>query len=291
MLPIRTEPGESLLRAASPRHDARMSRPRALVTGHTGFLGPYATAALLASFDVVTASRSGGDVVADFGDPSSAAALVAALRPDFVLWLAANSRVADCELDPEGARRVNADAPGRAATVLGPRMLYVSTDLVFDGRAAPYAPLDSTGPLSAYASSKADGEERVLACGGRVARLPLLFGKDGRGRGASEMVRRAVSRGEPLSLFTNEYRTPIHCRDAARTLAALLPLVGFARIVHVGGPQRVSRWEFGRMLCTAHGLPCESLRPAECQDPLRPRDVSLRNEIAQRELGEMLLDA
>ncbi len=268
-----------------------MSRPRALVTGHTGFLGPYATAALEGSFEVVTASRTGGDVVADFGDPSSVAAVIAALRPDFVLWLAADSRMAHCELDPAGAQRVNAEAPGRAASVLGSRLLYVSTDLVFDGRAAPYSPFDPTGPLSTYASTKADGEERVISQGGRVVRLPLLFGKDDNGRGASEMVRRALSRGEPLALFTNEYRTPIHCRDAARTLATLLPLVTCSRIVHVGGPQRVSRWEFGRMLCAAQGLSAASLLPTECLDPMRPRDVSLRNEIAQRDLFEMLLDA
>jgi dTDP-4-dehydrorhamnose reductase len=268
----------------------RMPRPRALVTGHTGFLGPFAVAELSASFDVMTAARSGGDVQADLSDPTAAAAVVAAVQPDFVLWLAANARIADCERDADAARRINAEAPSRMARGLGPRFLYVSTDLVFDGRAAPYAPLDATGPLSAYASTKADGEERVLAEGGRVARLPLLFGPDRAGRGATAMVRNALARGEPLSLFTNEYRTPIHCRDAARALSALLPQTGGPRISHLGGPERVSRWELGQMLCLVHGLPTGLLRPAECQDPLRPRDVSLRSEFACRELGEMLAD-
>jgi dTDP-4-dehydrorhamnose reductase len=199
----------------------RMPRPRALVTGHTGFLGPFAVAELSASFEVTTVARSGGDLQADLSDPTAVAAVVAAVQPDFVLWLAANARIADCERDADAARRINAEAPSRMARGLGPRFVYVSTDLVFDGRAAPYAPLDATGPLSAYASTKADGEERVLAEGGRVARLPLLFGTDRAGRGATAMVRNALARGEPLSLFTNEYRTPIHCRDASRALAAL----------------------------------------------------------------------
>ena len=270
---------------------ARMALPRVLVTGSTGFLGPYATAALAASFEVVTVARTAGDVTADLADPVAASAALAALRPDFVLFLAANARIAECERDPDAARAINAESPGRMARGLGAKFVYVSTDLVFDGRAAPYRALDGVGPLSAYASTKAEGEERVLQSGGRVVRLPLLFGRDEKGRGASEMVRASVQSGTPLSLFTNEYRTPLHGRDAARGLASLLPRTDGARIVHLGGPERVSRWEFGRMLCLANGWPTATLRPAECQDPLRPRDVSLRSEFACRELGEMLADS
>ena len=267
---------------------AHMALSRVLVTGHTGFLGQYATAALAASFEVVTVARSGGDVTADLADPAATSAALAALRPDFVLFLAANARIADCERDPDAARAINAEAPGHIARGFGPKFVYVSTDLVFDGRAAPYRALDAVGPLSVYAATKAEGEDRVLQAGGRVVRLPLLFGRDDRGRGASEMVRASVHSAVPVTLFTNEYRTPLHARDAARGLAALLPRTDGARIVHLGGPERVSRWEFGRMLCLANGWPTESLRPAECQDPLRPRDVSLSSEVAQRPFVEML---
>ena len=92
-------------------------------------------------------------------------------------------------------------------------------------------------------------------------------------------------------MFTNEYRTPLHAADAARALADLVVQGALPRIVHVAGPERVSRWEFGQRFCRTHGLPTAWLEPMECQDAMRPRDVSLRGVLPQRTLAEMLADS
>ncbi|MBM4061705.1 MAG: SDR family oxidoreductase [Planctomycetes bacterium] len=270
-----------------------MPKTRVLVTGITGFLGPYAAAALRArGCDVVTAARSGGDAPVDLTAPGMVAAVLEALAPDFVLHLAAMARLADCEQDPGRAARTNARLPGELAERLGDRLLHVSTDLVFDGRGAPYDEGAAAAPLSVYGCSKAEGEERALRHGGRVVRLPLLFGPDARGRGASASLRHALGQGRPVALFTNEYRTPLHAADAARGLAELVPLRAGPRLVHLPGPERCSRWEFGRRLCAAHGLGAALLQPCECQDPQRPRDVSLAGAFpARRSLEQMLADA
>lgn len=268
-----------------------MQRTRVLVLGGNGFLGGFVRREFAGAFDVVSAARTGGDRLCDLTDGVAVEALLAEVRPDFVLNLAAASRMAACEADPEAARRANAEAPERLARALGPRLLHVSTDLVFDGRGAPYRALDPTGPLSAYGSTKADGEERVLAHGGRVVRLPLLFGPDALGRGASAMVTKAIAEQRIVALFPNEYRTPLHAMDAARALLALLPRTDLKRVVHVAGPERVSRWEFGRLLCAALSLSDRWLVAVECIDPLRPRDVSLVSDFAQRSLVEMLREA
>ena len=54
----------------------------------------------------------------------------------------------------------------------------------------------------------------------RAARLPLLFGPDAHGRGASASLRSALAGGAPVVLFPNEYRTPLHAMDAAQALVA-----------------------------------------------------------------------
>lgn len=265
---------------------------RILVTGASGFLGGHVVAAVRAMGHVpCTTSRSGGDAAVDLTAPGMVDAVRMALRPDVVIHLAAMARLGDCEQGPDRARRVNAQLPGELAERFGARLVAASTDLVFDGRHAPYALTAPVGPLSVYGASKAEGEERVRAHGGRVVRLPLLFGPDGKGRGASASLRRALRESRAVPLYPNEYRTPLHAADAAKALVALAVEPDGPVLVHLTGPERVSRWEFGVRFCRAHGLPTTRLQPIDCVDPLRPRDVSLLGEAPARDLDAMLAEA
>lgn len=270
-----------------------MAALRILVTGASGFLGGFVQSAVRAAgHDLLTTARRSGDAALDLTAPRTADALQQGLRPDLVLHLAAMAKLDVCEADLERARRINALAAEALAERFGARMVMASTDLVFDGRRAPYGAGDAPAPLSAYGLSKAEGEERVRAHGGRVARLPLLFGPDALGRGASASLRAALAAGGLVSLFANEYRTPLHAADAARALVQAVVAPDGPGVLHLAGPERVSRWEFGRRFCRRHGLPLAALRAVECLDPLRPRDVALRGDVpVGRDLDAMLADA
>ncbi len=270
-----------------------MGALRILVTGSEGFLGRYAVAAVAAAgHDALTTSRSGGDAAVDLSAPGMVAAVVEALRPDLVIHLAAMSRMSACEADPVAAERVNALMSEKLASRFGARLLLASTDLVFDGRSAPYSEGASPSPLSVYGASKVEAEERVRARGGRVARLPLLFGQDDRDRGATASLRAGVREGRAMGLFPNEYRTPLHAADAAAALVAAVVDPEGPNVFHLPGPERVSRWELARRFCEAQGLPTEQLEAVECHDPLRPRDVSLLGGWqAPRSLDDMLADS
>jgi dTDP-4-dehydrorhamnose reductase len=263
---------------------------RILVTGATGFLAGHAVRALVAGgHRVLTTSKSGGDAAFDLASPGSVDALLRSATPDLVLILAAMARITECGKHPERARAVNAEAPGLLAQRLGARLLHVSTDLVFDGRSAPYSEASAVGPLSVYGATKAEGEELVRAHAGRVVRVPLLFGPDDHGRGASASLREAIHAGRACPMFTNEYRTPLHAADAAAALAHLIVDPDGPVLLHLPGPERCSRWEFARRLCARQGLDAGRLVPVECQDAQRPRDVSLAGAWrAARSLDEML---
>lgn len=262
------------------------------MTGATGLLGPWAVAELARrGCSVVTTARRGGDIELDLTRKGAVDELLDTASAGRVLHLAALSRLDACAADPRRARAVNARVTAELAERMAEHMVYVSTDLVFDGRSAPYGPESRPAPLSEYGASKAEGEKVALAAGAVVARLPLLFGADEQGRGASEMVLRAVRAGRSLTLYTNEFRSPLLVSDAARGLADLVLGSGLLRIAHLPGPERISRFDFGRRLCAALGLPTEKLRPEECDDPQRPRDVSLIGEWdCGRNLDEELME-
>ena len=270
-----------------------MGALRILVTGSEGFLGSYAVAAVKAAgYEVVTTSRSGGDAAVDLLAPGMVAAVIEGLRPDLVIHLAALSRLGACESDRLAATRANTWLSEQLASRFGARLLMASTDLVFDGRSAPYDEDAAPSPLSVYGATKAEGEERVRSHGGRVVRLPLLFGPDDRGRGATAALRRALVAQTPMGLFTNEYRTPLHAADAAAAMVAAVVDPDGPNVFHLPGPERVSRWELAQRLLAGHSLSTSPFEPVECHDPLRPRDVSLLGGWrADRSLDAMLLDS
>ncbi len=263
---------------------------RLLVTGASGFLGArILLEARERGVPVVGAARSPwGEtevVPVDLAREGEGERLLEEVRPGAVIHAAAMSRIPHCEKDPERAARVNRDGTRALAEAAARReipFLYVSTDHVFDGNSAPYGPEDPPSPVSVYGRTKAEGEEAVQRTGGswRVVRVSLLFGRSpGRGNlGASEGLLALLARGERPLLFTDEFRTPLDVGQAARCLLDLLQAPP-GRILHLGGPERISRFSFGLLVARAAGLDPgllrKGLRADRPEHASRPADLSL----------------
>jgi dTDP-4-dehydrorhamnose reductase len=232
--------------------------------------------------------------VADLADATAVDRLLDEARPEAVVHAAVLSRAEDCEGRPEEAERVNAKLPGLVAAACrerGVRLVALSTDLVFPGDRPFVTESYPTGPRNLYGRTKRKGEEAVLLAypQAAVARVALVLG---RGHGprstSSESVARALRAGRSQRLFTDEYRTPIDPESVERALAKLLEGTA-AGLFHLGGPQRVSRYELGIRVARAFGLAASGIVAsvqAQHQGPdLRAPDVSLDSSHAQAELG------
>jgi dTDP-4-dehydrorhamnose reductase len=263
---------------------------RVLITGASGQLGAYLLRELrggpgLAAWGGPTGGECLG-VRCRAVDLAEAAAVAAAFRedrPDVVLHAAAWARVADCHRDPEGAERVNA-AGTRALAELagdcGARLVLVSTDLVFDGEHAPYREDDPPAPLSVYGRTKARAEAALSGLPrGVVARVSLLYGPSLAGRPSffDDQVR-ALRQGRLVKLFADEWRTPLDLATAARALVELAHS-DVTGVLHIGGPERLSRLEMGRRLAQFLGAGGANIVAVRRDDmpaaEPRPRDVSL----------------
>jgi dTDP-4-dehydrorhamnose reductase len=275
---------------------------RLLLTGASGQLGGYLLQALASGPDEVIAwsGHRGGTLLGhplqpvDLADSVAVAASFAVARPEVVLHAGAWARVADCFRDPNQARRVNVDGTATLCTLAeraGVRVVFVSTDMVFDGDKAPYREEDEPAPLSVYGRTKAEAETVVRQLPQNVVvRLSLLVGPSIVGRPAfyDEQVQ-ALRQGRPLKLFVDEWRTPLALADAARALLAIARS-DVRGVLHVGGPERLSRFEMGRRLAAEEGLSEDHLVPVRRDDlpglEPRPRDVSLDSARWRAQFGE-----
>jgi dTDP-4-dehydrorhamnose reductase len=219
----------------------------------------------------------------DLTDSDAVARAFRDVAPDAVVHAAALARVGDCHRDPDRAFRVNTAASAHLAELCaaaGARLVHVSTDLVFDGERPPYRETDPPAPLSVYGRSKAEAERAVLAHPGHVVvRVSLLFGPAlTTSSSFFDQQVEALRAGRPVTLFEDEWRTPIDLATAARALVELAR-ADVEGVFHLGGPERLSRLEMGRLLARHLGAGEELLRAVRRSDvpagEPRPCDTSL----------------
>ena len=206
------------------------------------------------------------------------------VRPDGVIHTAAIADANFCQSHWRESRRVNVEVPVNLAGLCADReipFVFTSTDLVFDGEHAPYREEDPVGPLNVYGEHKALAEEEVLArypLAG-VCRLPLMFGRAGtRNASTLQWMLREMRAGRPLRLFQDEFRTPVSGETASQGLLLALERPVHGRL-HLGGTERVSRYQFGLLVQEAFGLEQARIVPARQEEvpalAPRARDVSL----------------
>jgi len=236
----------------------------------------------------------GGLTGLDLADGRALSGLIREFRPDLVFLTAALTSPADCQARPGRAWAVNAAPVGLLAGLArrqGFRLVFISSDLVFNGRRGGYVEADAPRPLSLYGRTKAAGERLALAPGvdGLAVRTSLIVGSDRDGpAGTLDWMARRIAAGEQVDLFSDEFRSPQAAGELARGLRLLAERAP-AGLWHLAGPERLSRFELGRIIARAAGWPLELLRPRRQAEVRvgypRPRDVSLNVDRAQELLG------
>lgn len=165
----------------------------------------------------------------DLSDPEKAEAGLAAIQfgsGDVVVNCAAATDVDGCEKDRDGARRINAESPGRIARLCasrGSRLVHIGTDYVFDGTLdRPYTEEDEPNPLSHYGVTKLEGDREVLAASPAhcVVRVSWVFGPD-KPSFVDAIVKRALTSSEAAAVH-DKTSAPSYTEDMALWLAEFL---------------------------------------------------------------------
>jgi dTDP-4-dehydrorhamnose reductase len=236
----------------------------------------------------------------DWSNPPTAGAAIAAVAPDLVLHAAAIGNIDFCEQNPDRARIANVevtDAVTAAAANQGARLLYLSTDTVFDGVRGGYAEQDRPSPVNEYARTKAAGEAIVTETveNHLVVRAALVmgFGLIGAGNSFLERTVSMLRNGQTISVPPEEVRTPIDVVTLARALLEL-GAGDFRGTIHLAGNECLDRVSLTRRLAERLGFSPELVVARSPEEIVgrarRPRDVSLNNSLAQTLLKTPMRD-
>jgi dTDP-4-dehydrorhamnose reductase len=200
-------------------------------------------------------------------------------RPEIVFNCAAYNAVDLAETETDMAYAVNAEGPANVANACashGARLVHFSTNFVFDGALnRPYAETDPPAPLSVYAASKLEGEQRVLERlpSALVIRSSALFGDTGsaiKGGSFPDRILARAQRGEPLKVVSDQKVNPTYTGDLAPA-AIELAATGLEGLVHVVAAGCAGWDEFARAVLevTEVPSPVTGILSADLSSPAR----------------------
>ncbi len=273
-----------------------------MIIGGTGLVGNALMRVWTAKGAQVTAATyhchaSGGFLQLDMQDEDKVRALLSAHRPAVVAVPAANPYVDYCELHPEETRRVNVDGTlnvARACRELGSRMIFYSSDYVFDGVKGSYTEEDAPCPINEYGRQKAEAERGVLAADPRnlVIRTSGAYGWQWEPKNFVLQVRGNLAGGKPMRVAGGVRYNPTYVENLAEITAALVA-AGAGGIFHAVGAEEIGRVEFAKRVAQAFGLDAsliQAVPTGEFKAPAaRPKQSSLITEKTRRTVSVPLL--
>ena len=223
-----------------------------LITGALGQLGTDL---------VLSARKSGHEVIAtshndlDITDKSQVARVVGQANVEAIIHAAAWTAVDACESDSSKAMNVNRDGTANivsAARESGARVIYISTDYVFDGtKSTPYIESDSPNPQSVYGASKLAGEQQLDLTTDQIVRISWVCGEHG--ANMVKTILRLAASNPTLTFVDDQIGSPTFTSDAAPAIVDLA-INNRTGIWHLTNQGSTSWFGFARDVLTCAGL-------------------------------------
>ncbi len=267
-----------------------MKIKKLLVTGSSGFLGWNICQVAQSDWQVYGTYCSnpvdipGATLIpVNLTDFQALKNMLQEIQPTAVIHAAAQSKPNYCQQYPDETYPINVIASWNIAGLCAEYSIacaFTSTDLVFDGLNPPYTETDPVSPVSIYGEQKVAAEQGMLDRNPQTAvcRMPLMFGTGSPHAGSFiDGFIQNLKAGKELNLFVDEFRTSVSGTTAAQGL--LLAVEKVSGLLNLGGKERMSRYEFARLMADIFELPQDKIKPCqqhEVKMPApRPPDVSL----------------
>lgn len=270
---------------------------RILVTGAAGLLGSKLMELGSEQLQIFGCDRvkpqgfyDGKLYLLDITERESVIDAVKDIGPDWVVHSAAITDVDFCETHQEIARKVNVEGTRNiadAAGLAGAKMVYVSSDYIFDGKLGPYSEDDAPNPIGVYGRTKLDGEEEVKrsGAGSIIARSTVIFGHHA--LGLENFATWAISKlkiGEKIRVVNDQFGNPTLADNCAQMILKLIEKNSYGTY-NVVGKDYVSRYDFALKIADSFGFDKKLIVPVSSEElgqaSRRPRMGGLKTDKIQ----------
>jgi dTDP-4-dehydrorhamnose reductase len=257
-----------------------------LITGAGGFLGTKLVKILSSYYKVVaTDLNKGGLLDCDITNKEQLRMVIKQEKPDVILHAAALPDVDFCETNKDLAYKVNVNGTKNVADVCVEnkiKLIFISTDYVFDGKKGNYKEDDERGAVNYYGHTKELAEDYILSIVKNfiLLRVSVLYGYNGNSteRSFVNWTYNKLKENKMIVAIKDHVGTPTLVDDIANAVKRVVDL-DVNGIFHVAGRERISKYDLALKVASAFGFNEHLVESVFSKDfkqtAERPKDSSL----------------
>jgi dTDP-4-dehydrorhamnose reductase len=268
-----------------------------IVTGASGLLGSKIVELASEDYEVTplynTKQLHHNSLKLDITDQKRVLNLFNELKPKIVIHTASETNVDKCETEKEHAWKINVEGTRNialACSKANAKIVYISTDYVFDGKKGFYIEEDKPNPINYYGVTKLKGENQVIQhCKNyAILRTSVLYGWHPWKQNFATWVINELKQNKEITVVEDHYNTPTLADNLAEMAIEAIPK-DLQGVYHACGSERIGRYEFARQIARAFDLNQNLIRPIKMEQltawiAKRPRDSSLNTNKIRSQL-------
>ena len=223
----------------------------------------------------------------DINDSEKLLRIFGSVKPNVVVHTAALASLSECEKNPELAMKVNVDATRNLIETIrktdkNVKFVFLSSDYVFDGQRGNYKEDDEVKPQTVYGKTKALAETYIIENlpNYLICRTANVYG---RGGNFFNFVSSILQQNNVVKAFADTFYTPTYLDYLLDSIKALIE-ADFKGVIHIAGPERLSRYEFALKMAETLGKEKSLVQPVKVVDKLIAKDSSLNCEYSRKVL-------
>lgn len=278
------------------QHQSKRCPVRILITGSQGYIGSNLRKYLQdEEYDVYGLSsrnvQEEKTYRADIIDSQKIFDILRVLKPAIIIHTAALSSLNECEKNTELAMRINVEGTRsiiNAVRKINPdiKLIFMSTDYVFDGKRGNYREDDEVDPQTSYGKTKAISENDIKNNleNYTICRTANVFG---RGGNFFNFVLDALERNRTIGVYKDAFFTPTYIGYLMSSIKELIEM-DYRGIIHIAGSERMSRYDFALKMAEAFGKDKTLIKPIKRgSGELIAKDSSLNCEYSRKILKNL----